>query len=494
MTQKAISKIYSICKAVSIRSRLASVNLNLDSHLKIQNGKAMNRKHRITAWLVLLRVSAFGFQLTTVFAQGVIFTTNVYDVGQRPVCVAPADVNGDGKLDLICANAGDNTVTVLTNNGSGFFGSNATLNVVSSPFSVIAIDVNGDGKLDLICANGGQFPNFDDRLTVFTNNCNGGFGSNATLTVGSYPVCVVAADVNGDGKMDLICANSRDDTLTVLTNNGSGGFGFNAILTVGKTPVCVVAADVNGDGKPDLICGNLIGSLTVLTNNGSGGFGSNATLTVGSYPFSVVAVNFNGNGKPDLICANEGDNTLTVLTNNGSGGFGSNATLNVGSSPYCVVAADVNGDGKPDLICANSGDHTLTVLTNNGSGGFGPNATLNVGSGPMDVVAADVNGDGKLDLICANNYDSTLTVLNNTTIFPPPNSTPSLTINLQGNNMRVSWPSASAGWSLQQNPNLTTSQWGPSGYGGYGISDDGTNKSLTMPSTPGNSFFRLLHP
>lgn len=169
-------------------------------------------------------------------------------------------------------------------------------------------------------------------------------------------------------------------------------------------------------------------------------------------------------------------------------------TYAVGMNPYSVVAADINGDGKLDLICANAGDNTLTVLTNNGSGVFGSNATLNVGSGPRCVVAADVNGDGKLDLICANSGDNTLTVLMNTSFFPPPTFTPTLTITHQGNGMQIVWPSVSPGWSLQQNPDLTKMNWLPGGCGGYPIADDGTNKSLTLPLPTGNLFFRLLHP
>jgi hypothetical protein len=109
-------------------------------------------------------------------------------------------------------------------------------------------------------------------------------------------------------------------------------------------------------------------------------------------------------------------------------------------------------------------------------------------------MSADVNNDGKLDLICANQSSNTLSVLINTSIFPPPTSTPSLNIIPSGNEMLVLWPSASAGWSLQQNPDLNTTDWSPSGYDGYGISDDGTNKSLIITSSTGNLFFRLLHP
>jgi hypothetical protein len=444
-------------------------------------------------------------------AQGVTFTTNTFTVGYAPIAVVAADVNGDGKLDLISANYGlangslgtGNTLTVLTNNGNGGFGFNATITLNGAAGNVLAADVNGDGKVDLIRAD-----NHTNTLTVLTNDGSGGFNLNATLTVGTNPVFVAAADVNGDGKVDLISANygiysvAGNNTLTVLTNNGNGVFGSNATLTVGENPQCVVAADVNGDGKVDLISADFsAGTLTVLTNNGSGVFGFSATLPVGSNPRRVIAADVNCDGKVDLISANfDSAGTLTVLTNNGSGVFGINATLNVGSLPTCVVAADINGDGQLDLISVNDTlPGTLTVLTNDGSGVFGFNTAINRDDVQYSVIAADVNGDGKLDLITANfvassGVDTTLTVLINTSTFPPPTFTPKLTLNHQDNRMRVSWPSVSPGWSLQENPDLTQPKWLPSGYGGYSIADDGTNKSLTLPYPTGNCFFRLLHP
>ena len=218
--------------------------------------------------------------------------------------------------------------------------------------------------------------------------------------------------------MDLISANTSDNTLSVLTNNGSGGFSLASSPGVGSAPVSVVAADVNGDGKLDLISANANGnSLSVLTNNGSGGFVLAHTYAVGNNPRTVVAVDVNSDGKVDLISANLNNNSLSVLTNDGSGNFTLASSPGVGSAPYGLTAADVNGDGKVDLISANFYGNTLSVLTNDGSGNFLLALSPGIGRGAECVVAADINGDGKLDLITANAYDSSLSVLTNGTPF-----------------------------------------------------------------------------
>src|SRR5208283_606527 len=95
----------------------------------------------------------------------------------------------------------------------------------------------------------------------------GNFATATTYQVGSGPTCVAAVDINGNGKVALVSANVNDGTLTVLTNNGSGGFGSNATINVGSGPnsypLSVAAADVNGDGRPELISANLgDGTLT----------------------------------------------------------------------------------------------------------------------------------------------------------------------------------------------------------------------------------------
>jgi hypothetical protein len=138
---------------------------------------------------------------------------------------------------------------------------------------------------------------------VLTNKGNGTFTLSQTLTVGNSPNSVAAADVNGDGKVDLISANSGTNTLTVLTNNGSGIFKSNATYVVGISVGGVIAADVNGDSNVDLIChtnnGYANNGLTVLTNNGKGIFELNgATYTLGSGSFPPIAtVDVNNDGK-----------------------------------------------------------------------------------------------------------------------------------------------------------------------------------------------------
>jgi len=379
-------------------------------------------------------------------------------VGSLPYSLTAADLNGDGRVDLISANAGNATLSVLLNTpfnflgnfggnfaggnvsggnviGGTFSGSGAgvtnvnlplnsagaiTLNsnlftLVASPavggypFGVVAVDVNGDGKVDLPCANSAA-----NSVGLLINNGYGGFTLTTNLGVGAGPRAIVTADVNGNGKPDLITANYNVSTLSVLTNNGSGGFALAASPSVGSNPHSVTTADVNGDGKTDLICANAgAATLTVLTNNGSGGFTIASSPVVGSFPASVVAADVNGDGKADLICANAIDSTLSVLTNNGAGGFVASATLGVLATPFAVAAADVNGDGKVDLITASRDYGYVSVLLNNGSGGFVPTYFPSVGEFPYALVVADVNGDGRPDLISANRNDATLTVLTN---------------------------------------------------------------------------------
>ena len=337
--------------------------------------------------------------------------------GSQPDSVVAADVNGDGYVDLISANFGNGSLTVLTNNGNGGFAAATTVFGVSGPPNLAAADVNGDGKVDLICASSSTF------ASIFTNNGNGQFTLKLPVLSLAYPPnSVVAADLNGDGKADLAIAGyslaSGSSGVTILTNNGSGNFGSNSTVYT-YLPTSLSVADVNGDGRPDLITanGNSNYPLTIFTNNGSGGFGPYAVHYASYLPYGVLAMDINGDGRPDLVTANNGSGNISVLLNNGSAGFGAVSNYTAGSLPYAVTAGDVNGDGKVDLIVANSGGSSLTVLTNNGNGVFGLYATLSTGNSPRSLIMADVNRDGRPDLITANYGSGTLTILTNAAVM-----------------------------------------------------------------------------
>jgi len=421
------------------------------------------------------------------FAQSLAFTTSTYAVGSGPVAVAAADVNGDGRVDLICANENDGTVSVLTNNGVGGFVTAGTYAAGTQPSSVLTVDVNGDGKVDLIVGN----ISYNGKFLVLTNDGSGGFGNARTYGPTYGPVTaegvrgIAAADFNGDGKVDIVCSwfGISNGGFVVLTNDGSGGFITASISTIAfgpSLPASVVAADVNGDGNVDIINSSFFtGIVTVWTNNGNMGFAD-----AGDYsacvepPRMITTADVNGDGKVDIICA-DWYGLLRVLTNDGAGRFQTHGFFV--PAPYSVTAADINNDGKMDLISGSYPTNALTVSTNDGSGRFAIAGTYPVGNWPISVVAADVNGDGHMDLICANCSDNTLTVLT---------QIPTLAIGQSDNSVTGSWPSSWLGWTLQQNSDLTTTNWSASS----GVSDDGVNKSFPLPSPAGNLFFRLSYP
>jgi hypothetical protein len=363
--------------------------------------------------------------------------------------IAVADVNGDGKPDLMLANYCATTFSdcsngaslgVLLGNGDGTF---QTVVPYSSggieAYSIAVADVNGDGKPDILvlnwCAN--STCETGSSVSVLLGNGDGTFQTAMTYNSGGFNArSIVVADVNGDGKPDLLIANlvannnTNYSAVNVLLGNGDGTFQIAVPYNSGgNTSTSVAVADVNGDGKPDLLVANLCvssndctsGSVGVLLGNGDGTFQTAVPYSSGGYgAYSVAVADVNGDGKPDLLVANlctTGDDGCTntngvlgVLIGNGDGTFQTPLRYYAGGLwSYSVAVADVNGDGKPDLIvadwCADStcANGLAGVLLGNGDGTFQTVVTYNSGGQETQSVAvADVNGDGKPDLLVAN--------------------------------------------------------------------------------------------
>ena len=332
-----------------------------------------------------------------------------FAAGPGPANVAAADVNGDGKPDLITANYSSDNVGVLLGHGDGTFASQSAFAAGPGPQSVVAADVNGDGKPDLITANYSS-----DNVGVLLGHGDGTFASQTTFATGTSPAVLAVADVNNDGKPDLVVANSGSDNVGVLLGHGDGTFASQTTFAAGSQPQSVAAADVNGDGKPDLLVGNANShNVSVLLGGGDGTFATQTAFAAGFAPLSIAIGDFNGDGKLDLVTANYVNN-VSLLLGHGDGTFASQTTFAAGSFPFSVAVTDVNGDGKPDVVVANVGNSfvgTVIVLLGRGDGTFASQATFSAGAQTRSVAVADTNGDGKPDLITANFSGNNLSVL-----------------------------------------------------------------------------------
>jgi uncharacterized protein YuzB (UPF0349 family) len=277
------------------------------------------------------------------------------------------------------------------------------------PFAVAVADVNGDGIPDIVslsCCT-------TDLIGTLLGNGDGTFQPAIIGGQGGYlPIALAVADLNGDGKADVVTLSWVTSSVFVHLANGDGTFQDPVSYDSGGINArTVVIADVNGDGIPDLVVGNDAGpdvgnaSVAVLLGNGDGTFQAPSSYdTDGTSDFSLAVGDLNGDGKPDLAvvntCAAGSDckyGSLAVLLNNGDGTFQSPVIYDTGaSSPTTVAIGDVNNDGKPDLLVVN-GNGTVGVLLGNGDGTFQTAVTFLAAGGGLWL--ADLNGDGNLDVV-----------------------------------------------------------------------------------------------
>ncbi len=328
-------------------------------------------------------------------------------VGTNPVTVAVGDFNGDNNLDLAVANYNSATISMLLGRGDGTFVPARTVAVGHQPSDLAIGDFNHDGNLDLAIPNLG-----DNTVSVLLGQGDGTFHYGPLLQAGKSPSAVAVKDFDHDGNLDLAVANRDDGTVTVFLGQGHGAFRLAQTVPVGSSPVTVAVGDFNHDGKTDLVVPNH-GDTTVslLLGQGDGSFVPDRTLSLGKQPLSVAVDDFNGDGKSDLAVTSEGDNTISVLLGQDDGSFQLVQTISAGSKPQFVAVADVNQDGYPDLAVTGYDSDSLAVLLGRGDGTFLAPDALTAGRNPIGVARGDFNHDGNLDLAIANNLDNSVSVL-----------------------------------------------------------------------------------
>ena len=351
----------------------------------------------------------------------------VYGVHFTPHSIAVGDFNNDGILDVAVANENSSDISILLGNGDGTFQTQTQIKIGTSsqPMAVVAVDLNADGKLDLAVADG----SFTGNIYVLLGNGDGTFQTPVAYPVGREPSSIAAGDVNGDGAPDLAVTNFADNTVSVLLNDGSGGFGTPAVYGINPndasfSPNSVLIADINGDGKPDLVTANQASNdISLLLNQGSGTFGPAANYCVvipppnvpcsstqPVHPWAVAVGDLNGDGFPDIAVANDSHSVTLFLSSGSAGTFTGPINLSIGMNPHGIEIADVNGDSKQDLILGDYGASSFRILLGNGDGTFGTTLEYESGTQPAFVATGDFNGDHKLDLIIANSGERDIAV------------------------------------------------------------------------------------
>lgn len=342
-------------------------------------------------------------------------------VGGRPGGIEAADLNDDGRLDLVVANGRSNSVMILLGDGRGGFSpaNGSPLAVSSSPHLSAVGDINRDGKLDMVATSHdshGVFAWLGDGAGRFAAVPGAPF---AALSSGKpHNHGLALGDVEGDGDLDIVTADDVAHAVAVLLNDGKGSFrpAPRSPFGVGREPYPLALGDVNGDGRLDIVTPNVGGaSVSVLLGDGQGGFTAAAAtpIVVAERPYFVALRDLDGDGRLDAVASHDDVSLVTVLLGDGRGAFRAapGSPIDAGRRAWKVVLRDLDGDKKPDIVLAAGG--AVVVLLGDGGGRFLPatGSPFAVGRGAWTVTVGDFDGDGKGDVATADLEAGTVSVL-----------------------------------------------------------------------------------
>jgi hypothetical protein len=289
--------------------------------------------------------------------------------GVGPSDIEIGDLNGDCIKDLVVSASGSDVIVIFLGCGDGTFFPGVRYPVGppgSFPYRIRLADVNHDGRLDIITANLGGA-----TLSILLGRGDGTFTNGFVFpTGGGGPVDLALGDFNGDGILDVALALAKCESLTILFGDGRGSFVRPLKIALGSGfPLSILAVDLNLDGFADLVVGmSALGrNLAVLTSLGDGTFRRPVLHELGKHnkPVSLAVGYFNCDLFPDIVIVNGGyDNSVSVLLGRGDGSFRSPRSFSVspGLAPMALAVGDFNGDLIPDIVTANALSNDVTIL------------------------------------------------------------------------------------------------------------------------------------
>ncbi|MGB6689429.1 MAG: chitobiase/beta-hexosaminidase C-terminal domain-containing protein [Terracidiphilus sp.] len=338
-----------------------------------------------------------------------------YPAGKLPTSSAVGDFNNDGIPDIAVAD-GDGTVTILFGNGDGTFRPQTPFAVGTYLNGIVEGKFAENGDLGLAVAD------MSGQVWSLAGNGKGSFTATEVGNEegGTSNFGIVAADFNGDGKLDLAVTNSGGHDVQILLGNGDGTFSLGNPVPVESGPRAIVTGRFSGAKKPvDLVVANFgSGTVSILIGNGDGTFKPQVVISeseVGSEPAALATADFNKDGNLDFAVLSF--QRATVFLGNGDGTFQYSPALQVSQPNFGegFAAGDFNGDGIPDLaVAAGTGStFVLQIFTGVGNGTFEKQNSYPVGNYPLGVLAADLTGTGNASLVTANWQAASVSVLIN---------------------------------------------------------------------------------
>ncbi len=327
--------------------------------------------------------------------------------------VYTADMDNDGDLDVISTAFSDGTMVWYTNDGEGnFISQNLIAENVDNVYSAFPADLDNDGDIDILSASAGE-----NKISWYENvDGLGTFGPEQIITTSVEDVrSVHAADLNGDGFLDVLSASNDDDKLAWYENDGTGSFGVQQIISsTAEGPNTVYTADLDGDGDEDVLSASRAefdDRIAWYENDGDGNFGAMQTIYAeifGNGANDVSAADFDGDGDLDVLSSSNvpeafWDDKIAWYENDGAGNFGPQLEITDDiDGANSVFAADLDNDGDQDVLSTGLNDSEVVWYENDGTGDFGDKQVIWVAVGAADVSAADLNGDGGIDVLSAS--------------------------------------------------------------------------------------------